>query len=102
MAITPDNLFTKPFHQLCIRIFVCKNLYSEHGYINKIIPSDTDTTTYCSVPEIENGYVSPLSSAIDETEYYIIYCNSGYSIDGINTMFCLENGSLSSAANCAG
>ena len=102
MAITPDNLFTKSLHQLCIRIFVCKNLDSEHGYINKIIPSDTDTTTYCSVPEIENGYVDPLASAIEENEYYVVYCDSGHSIDGSNAMFCLANMSLSSAPTCMG
>ena len=64
--------------------------------------SDNGTTTYCYAPEIENGYLDPQVSAIEEGQYYIVHCDSGYTVDGLNTVVCQNDGSLSSSATCTG
>ena len=65
-------------------------------------PACIGNATYCTAPEINNGYVEPLASAIEQDQYYTIYCNPGYISDGNDTVFCLENGNLSSTPNCTG
>ena len=64
--------------------------------------SDNGTAAYCVAPNIVNGYVYPLVSSIEQDQSYAVYCHAGYSIDGNNTMTCLNDGSLSSVPTCTG
>jgi len=54
----------------------------------------------CSKPEIVGGIFSPNTDTIEKGAFYTISCELGYTISGMGTAFCQEDGQLTALPTC--